>query len=180
MTTTTTEHIWTDPHGWDWLVSLTWQPMGGRIECIGVSVTQPAPALRVMTAVTLRGIPIGQFMDEGRLDYPAVKLADEAIADVHTLTARELPRRGVSEQKALVAAAAYSRAWARGARNPIAAAVEAFDPPVARSTAGRYVWQARNVFGFLEPTTGCNANGTLTAKALALLDDVPPVDELVG
>lgn len=170
---TTTEHHWTDTTGRAWAVSLSWLTIAGRLECVGIEVRAPDLMLRPVPATVLREVPIGRMIDEGRSLAPAKALAEEVIGELPaehaTFSGRVKRPLTTREYLRFRSAVVYSRAWVHHDPAPVKCVMRDFDPPLARSTAGRYIEEARNELGYLEPTEQRRQNGELTKKARKIL-----------
>lgn len=169
-----TTYQWTDSRGQVWPLVLSWANIGGRLECVGVQVGADALDLvRPITAIALRELPIGRIIEAERETARGWALfvshdpeaPPAAVAAAGRVLRVKRPPTS-AEYRALRTAVTYSRAWEQGVA-PVRAVAEEWT--IARSTAGRYVEQARNEHGYLEPTEPGQPNATLTAKARKLL-----------
>ncbi len=166
---------WRDSAGTNWLVEVTFSPVAGRLECVGVGVRSflgdanlsdvPVEPAAVLSAVVLRQVPIGRIVAElrenmTRSHHPdTVVLLDDDEPEppqdeehrLHALWARS-PRGGprLREEHYREVAQVYVTAWQRG-RAPTKAVARKFQ--ITHSGAAKQVQKAR-ALGFLLPAAG--------------------------
>jgi len=160
----TTRAFWPDTTEGPWLVSLEWRLLGGRYECVGVTVEQDLPADEtplVVTSQFLHSVPWGQLMQGARQQHAhELRVLGEVLEEQgeaeEAMDAREgaegfgaIPK-GKGGRPVVYDIRHYSRvarvyyeAWTRG-EPPIQAIQRHPDlGPVAYSTAARWVRECR-------------------------------------
>lgn len=139
-----TEHWWPDSEAGPWKVTLFWSRINGRPECVGLRLvgTGSGDAIDVVTATTLRQIPLGDLIaaDRARL-APAV----EATGGLRESAAERLR----------LAAVIYGRALREG-KPPTKAVAEHFG--ISPGGASNLVARARAA-GLLPPASPGKAYG---------------------
>jgi hypothetical protein len=102
----TVSRVWQDPRGRAWLVEVQFAPVGGRLECVGVTVqshrgSSPFTALpgeprAVLTALMLRKLPLGEIVQELREN-----LARRYAPDSVTVLRDEEPEPDAGDEDAM-------------------------------------------------------------------------------
>jgi hypothetical protein len=145
----------------------------GRLECvrvdIGASFDEPEERAAIITSTVLRGVPIGDLIARARRDLaktyerigsqanrPAShrRAAQAGLARASKKGKRRGGRPALTDDFLAQVAEVYRDAWAKEMRNDPTRAVQDWgggQPPVAYSTAARWVLKARRA-GYLRRT----------------------------
>jgi hypothetical protein len=178
--------FWPDPFEGPWRVTVHLAEVDGRLECVGIDLRSfgeaPAGTLEptALNAELWRSFPPAQAIAEaqswmrplagavraGKPGFAKDPRAKEVLARAAELVTRG--RDGLGVDHFLNVAVVYADTWASGGGDPVAAVTDHWG--CARSTAGRWVSQARRKYGYLEPTTPRRPNGRLTPKARRLIE----------
>lgn len=181
------DHVpWPDPDAPEWIVTLHWQPVGGRMECVGFEVRSDTVRTRgtgrlgiapsPVTASMARSLPLGRIITESRR-----KLADQWVEVSDLPNNPSAPgdkgraerfgrgkRRDYGDEHYEAVAEVYAHAWRAGepptrtVQEWAARTYHGWDgegrPPVSRSAAANWVSTCR-AMGLLAPTEQRRAGG---------------------
>lgn len=134
QTPATTQHRWPDTTDGPWLVTLTWQEIDGRPECVGLTITGAENS--ILTAGVMRKLPVADWIAEDRAD-----MTPRAAATVGLRTS--------TVERLKTAADIYQQARREG-RPPTKAVAEHYG--ISHGGASHLVSRARNA-GLLPPTS---------------------------
>lgn len=162
---------WPDRLQGPWRLDVRWREVDGRLECNGLEI-QPLEDRggMILTAATLRSIPLGSIIDElwrrraAALAHDAGLPAPDASSDTYVpvFSRVEQPRPRVGRppkydtEHYQNVARVYSTAFA-ARRSPVKAVAEAYG--VKHSAAAKWVSVARGR-GFLPPTNAGKARSS--------------------
>ncbi len=142
-----TEHRWPDPEVGPWRLTLLWQVVDGRPECVGVTALSSTPPDATpglpLTGTVLRDLRVPERISTGRAQM--TEDGQESTAD----RARRLGMRRSTAERFEEVARVYREALSSGER-PIKAVAARFG--LAETSASNLVGKVRAA-GFLPPAS---------------------------